>query len=225
VFGTGIYRSTNSGAGWTLVVDTIPNVSALAINGTTIIAGTSYNGAYRSLDNGTNWTLPNNNSLFDGTPLQITSLTVSSGWLYAGTIDNNGSFGGVYRSSNNASDWFQYGMIGTQIFSIAAINGVFNAGTYGSGVYFSTDNGTNWTQGSAYPGSSGPYAKVWHIAGAGSKIVAPSATGISFSPNGGNLWMDSEVLGNASDVNDLVIAGSYIFVAKGTYGIFRSPLP
>ena len=76
-----VYISTNNGSSWTSVYNNIgnTNVTCLAVNGTTIFAGTE-KGVYLSADTGKSWTAIDE-GLNDS---EIISLTVSGDYLFAG---------------------------------------------------------------------------------------------------------------------------------------------
>ncbi|MBI1764396.1 MAG: hypothetical protein HYR56_23460 [Acidobacteria bacterium] len=73
----------------------------------------------------------------------ISSLLVSGGALYAGTVG-----GGVFRSTNGGNNWtpVNNGLGDQFIFSLAVSGTTLFAGTNSNGVYRTTDNGVNWTQ-------------------------------------------------------------------------------
>jgi hypothetical protein len=104
----GVYLSTNSGTSWTAVDSglTSPYVSALAVSGTNLFAGTYGGGVFRSTNSGTSWDsasagLPTN------TPVQ--SLAVFGTNLFAGTGYPFPPFGGggvgVFLSTNSGASW------------------------------------------------------------------------------------------------------------------------
>src|ERR1035437_413617 len=98
--GGGVFLTSNNGGLWTSVNTGLTNilVSALAINGTNIFAGTNA-GVFISSNNGSSWT-PVNNGL--GTTLDVLAFTVSGTNIFVVT----GS-GGVFLSTNNGGNWTQ----------------------------------------------------------------------------------------------------------------------
>jgi hypothetical protein len=81
----GVFRSTNSGSNWTSVSSGLTDlgVPALAVDGTSLFAGTFSGGAFVSSDKGGNWT-PVNSGL---TSPWVNALAVIGGKLFAGTQD------------------------------------------------------------------------------------------------------------------------------------------
>jgi hypothetical protein len=103
-FYTGVFRSTDSGATWTVLNPdaTDMNVRALAINPltpTTLYAGTLGMGVLCSTDGGTTWAT----SLAGPTSSYVYTLVVdplTPTTLYAGTAG-----GGVFRSTDGGATW------------------------------------------------------------------------------------------------------------------------
>ena len=142
--GGGVYRSTDDGENWMLVDNGLTNtyVTALAINGAGhIFAATFGGGAFRSTDNGDSWT-----QLNTGVPnATFLSLAINAtGYIFAGG-DPVGGPVGVIRSTDNGDTWqpVNNGLTtGNGINALtASVNGYLFAGSYGDGVFRSTDNG------------------------------------------------------------------------------------
>jgi hypothetical protein len=85
---------------------------------------------------------PYNLPIFSCKLIIVTALTVSGNKLFAGT------YGGVYRSSNNGSSWERVntGLTFTKIWSLTLSGSRLFAGTNGGGVYRSSNNGSSWEQ-------------------------------------------------------------------------------
>lgn len=85
----GVYRSTNNGLSWSGVNAGLPraNISALAVQGSKVFAGTDSNGIFLSTDNGEHWSQFN-----EGLPnLSVSSLARNESYVYVGVV------GGVWR--------------------------------------------------------------------------------------------------------------------------------
>ena len=102
-------------------------------NGNTY-AGTMGGKIYKSVDGGKNWA-------------QINS-GMNVGWIWSLVFHNNILFAstekGVYKQSG--SSWVQVGLKDVDVRSLASSGTVLYAGTWGTGVYVSVDNGANWEQ-------------------------------------------------------------------------------
>ena len=147
-----IYRSTNNGTSWDLVLATASytSVPSLIIIDSNIFAGTSgiSSGVLRSSNNGTTWAV--DDTIFRGGGGTRAFVVIGTN-LFAGTNT------GVYLSTNSGLSWSpvnnglpdyvnNYGWITTLAVSPngAGGNNLF-AGTDTAGVYLSTNNGTSWT--------------------------------------------------------------------------------
>ena len=136
----GVYRSTNNGDNWSFSGLTDKCVLTLAVSGTNIFAGASFDeGIFRSTDNGGSWTAVNNGL----TDLDVTSLTASGTNIFVGTGGGSPN-GGVFRSTDNGDNWSL--VINLDARSLTASGTNIFAGTYDAGIYVSTNNGANWIE-------------------------------------------------------------------------------
>jgi photosystem II stability/assembly factor-like uncharacterized protein len=145
--GGGIYHSIDNGTSWTAVntgLPDYPTVSALAVQGNNIFAGTR-SGVYRSLDNGAFWDsvnvgLPNNPD--------VTALIAKGNILFAGINQTDRN---VYRSSDNGTIWTPTALVGRggtgfadgTITLVVSGDSLFAGDPY-IGVLCSGDNGVSW---------------------------------------------------------------------------------
>ena len=142
-FPSGIFLSSDNGSNWVAVNNGITgiNVSALAVKGPGIFAGTG-SGVFRSTDMGLSWA---------STGLTNTGDVVSMLAVPGGNKDTNiiaGTWSGAFISSDDGETWNSLGVGGT-VTAIAVdtdSSGGTNifAGTRGSGVYLSSDFGSTW---------------------------------------------------------------------------------
>ena len=201
-------------------------VSPNGAGGTNLFAGTLYGGVFLSTNNGTSWKQVNNGL----TDTLVTSLAVSPNGaggtnLFAGTED------GVFLSTNNGTSWKQVntGWTDTANTGYTAVltlavspNGAGGtnlfAGTYGSGVFLSTNNGTSWTQFD----SGLMNIHVCAIAVSGTNLfVGTYYSGIFLSTNNGTSW--AAVNNGLTDtyVSSLVVSGTNLLTGTGS-GVFLS---
>ena len=140
VYGSGsLYRSTNSGKSWTVVLGVRAGQIVTNSSGYVFVSSSDNYGAggvYRSTDNGNNWT-----HVYSGNPI-ATLIINSKGDVFAG------SYGyGIFRSTNNGTAWMQTGLTNGEIISLAIDNsGNIFAGANNIGAFKSTDNGSNWSK-------------------------------------------------------------------------------
>jgi len=138
---------------------------SFAVSGSNIIAGTD-SGIYISSDGGSNWI---RNSI---TTRAIISIIVNGGTTFAG------GYGGVYRSSNNGTSWTKANNTGlsTGIQSLAMRGSNIFAGTYGEGVFISSDSGSTWISDSS--GLSGNGLIITSLAFSDTTLFAGTYSGI-----------------------------------------------
>lgn len=114
------------------------------------------------------------------------------------------------------SQWVQInnGMGNRHIYSLAFNANTLFAGGSNAGVFFSTDNGANWTQ------TSLPSLTVWAIAVIGENIFAGTlGNGVYLSTNNGSNWTQSSL--NNVSVQSLAVNGNNIFAGTSA-GVYLS---
>lgn len=200
---TGSTGSTTGGSTWSEVCGFGAGeiVYTMAYSGSTIYAGTWGGKIYMSSDAGENWTVINSGMNVGF----IWSLKISGSYIFAATEQ------GVYVY--DGSNWTLTTLSGVDVHALATYNGTIYAGTWGLGVYKSTDNGTSWTQinkGLEYALA----VQSLTINGSGEIYVGTAGGGIFRSIDGGEnftkLTCGYEIiwaLGTTSNGN--VYAGSY----------------
>jgi hypothetical protein len=211
----GIFLSTNNGGSWTAVNNGITTlrVDAIAVIGTTILAGTNEGGgAFRSTNNGTSWT-PSGLS-----GLGVFSFAVNGSNLFAGTNT------GIFLSTNNGVSWTQTSPPPVWVRSIV-ISGtkIFAAGD-GGGAYLSTNNGANWT----LINSGLPNVQVAVLAVSGTNLFAGinGQYGVYLSTNNGTTWIarNEGFSGGAPNTLAFVIVNNYYLYAGTSSQVWRRPL-
>jgi hypothetical protein len=243
----GVLLSTNNGTSWTSVGLTNDYISALAVSGTSLFAGTR-RGVFLSTNNGTSWTAVNNGLTNTG----VHALTVLGTDLFAGTgggvflSTNNGTkwtatgltndyvsslavsgtnlfagtSGGVFLSTNNGTSWTAVGLTNNYISALTISGTILFAGTYYDGVFLSTNNGTSWT-------SVGlTNYRVFTLAISGASLFAGTSGGVFLSTDNGTSWtavntglIDTMVYSLGISAN--LVGGANIFAGTGC-GLFVS---
>jgi photosystem II stability/assembly factor-like uncharacterized protein len=104
---------------------------------------------YKSVDNGTNWMLVTNVMNYQG---DIT-LAVHGSNLYAGCFEgslayNYQSYGGLYVSQNEGTDWTLVGLAGLSVKEILFSGNRIITGTLSDGIFYSDDGGITWNSSS-----------------------------------------------------------------------------
>jgi ligand-binding sensor domain-containing protein len=209
--GGGIFVSTDNGTSWTAVNTGLPdsNVTALAVSGTSVLAGTS-SGVFLSTDNGAHWT-----SAISG--LYVYSFGVCGAKLFAAAADSGER---IFLSTDSGISWTAANMPFPRFSSMVQLDSILyagvNDGTMG-GLYLSPDNGDSWTLSSN--GLAAPYVSA--LAVSGTAVFAGTGNGIYRSTNSGASWavVDSGLA--STNVRALAVSGSTLFAGTDS-GIFHS---
>lgn len=223
----GIFRSADNGDNWTPVNNGLPadnlKYSISSIDNT-ILTGTDGYGIYCSTTNGSSWS-PVNNGL---TNKHITSLITNNNYIFTGTI------GGIFTSNGADFTWslLNNGLMDSTVLFLAAGNSRLFAlmqHYYGSIIYYSTDNGSNWMPATEFKNSGSGSTLITSFAANNDDLligtytsmkVRDIGTGISYSTDNGasftkaNTGLPSEVF-----VYDIVTTQKNIFIvtSSGVY--------
>ena len=203
----GVYRSTDGGTNWTIILDYL-EVTAIAVSGTELFAGSNGRGVFRSTDGGTSWT-PVNVGLTN--PVDAVSIVGLGTDLFAGDPG-----GGVFISTDSGTSWnlTSSGLPSLGVWSLAVSGTNLFAGTDG-GVFLSTDGGTSWTD----AGLTG--SRILALAVSGSNIVAGTNDwNVHVSTDNGASWSHSGV--PFDFVTSIAISGTNLFTAGYGGGVFLS---
>jgi len=232
----GVFKSTNNGDIWEaknsgLTSDIIGVggqtggtpllVRAIAIKNSNgyLFAGT-LGGLFRSVDNGANWVrvLPD---------LNIRAVLInSSGTIFAG-VEGMSSEAGIYVSNDNGATWTQKneGLWNLFVRSLAITSGgTILAGTSGSGVFRSTDNGENWLIAS---NSINVSVEAITVTNTGVIYAATNQSpniGVLKSTDNGATWAQVNTGLTDLQVNAIIFNPTTSHVFCGTYnqGVFRT---
>jgi hypothetical protein len=140
---TGVFRSTDDGATWDHISTDLPDsdVNVLFLDSSAshaLYAGTD-DGAFRSTDGGVSWA--DINTDLDGGVNAFALDAHSPATLYAGTD------AGVFASVDGGDMWISLNL-SESVSSLAADpgrSGVLYAGTFGDGVFTTTNGGMSWS--------------------------------------------------------------------------------
>jgi choice-of-anchor A domain-containing protein/uncharacterized repeat protein (TIGR01451 family) len=175
-------------------------VYSLAYSGNTIYAGTWGGKIYKSTDGGKTWTVINGGM----TVSFIWSLNISGGVLFAATEQ------GVFKY--NGTTWTLTSLSGKDVHALTSFNGTLYAGTWGFGVFKSTNLGSTWTE--INNGFNGFLAiQALTVNGSG-HVFAGTAGGGVFKSTDGTNWNKLDCPYNI--IWSLATTSSSLFV--GTYG-------
>jgi photosystem II stability/assembly factor-like uncharacterized protein len=187
---------------------------------------TNGKGVFRSSDNGNNWELSSTG--FSSLPLgkTIYGMITKGEYIFASSFvdyENVPPLAGIYRSSDNGSNWEQL----PQVFSneqpplaFATDQNAIVAGNP-SGCKVSLDDGLTWVVMNSFPGVSGT-PNVRALAFSDNYLYAGLSNGRIFrSANYGQVWTEhSSGLSTGGQVQSLISNGDVVFAGK-TNGVFR----
>ena len=205
VDGKGVYRSSNNGENWVLANNGLSKLNSIVFTkgANKIYAGVNeyyITGAlFQSTNNGASWT-ELNNGLTTG---NVISMVLMNNNILAATLN------GLYKSSNQGTNWTLINPAGLTSSSVNILfkkdnTSIVYAGTSDSGIYASTNFGSNWKH------SSLNAEGVSSISVSGTYIYAGTkSNGVYVSSNNGNSWTLSS-LGNLK-VTALASKGKYVY--------------
>jgi ligand-binding sensor domain-containing protein len=200
-----IFRMQKDDATWTPLPQ---NAYSLAINGTTLVAGTDGGGVARSADRGVTW----ERWIPLGQAHSVFCFAVNGNDLFAGTDR------GVYLSTDNGARWIpkNAGQPASMVASLLVKDSYLFAGFLSSGVYRSTDRGTSWAP--AYNGLPTDTTWLWSLAVLDSTLFAGTWWGAAVyrSTDDGMTWNPANYGLLNPDVNTLAVLGTNLFA--GTHG-------
>jgi photosystem II stability/assembly factor-like uncharacterized protein len=207
------FRSGDGGVDWIRASTGLatPYITCLVSSGTILYAGT-YSGVYRSTDSGEHW-YSSNTGLTD---TSVDALGVSGTSVFVSTTGSGGAGdGNLHRSVDSGRTWNRL-YLGTDnvVNCFAVVGADIFAGTWGKGIFHSTDDGTTWTP----AGGSGI---IESFAFAGTKLYAGTERGGIFrSTDKGTTW-DSFTIGLTDmGVRSLIFWEPYLIAACWQDGVF-----
>ena len=173
---SGLYRSSNNGAAWTEITNTLGAypIADIVVLGSDIFVTNGI--VYRSTNNGDTW-----EETTSGITNAVSALAINGNTIYAG------SNGQIFISTDHGVSWAAHGSFTAPnnfIESITSIgsNNLFAAGQFL--VYRSTNNGANWS--SASSGLTGNSME--SITAIGNTLFVGGYGGVFTSTNSGTSW-------------------------------------
>jgi hypothetical protein len=215
--GYGVFRSTNNGNNWTAINEGMdPIVTSLAVENSVLFVASNGGRLFLSTNMGVYWV-----ACDTGLGGIVNSLLVNGTNLYAGTGE-----GIFYSPDPYAPYWLPInnGLTNKQLLSLAfesygVGNNNFFAGTYGSGVFRSTNNGSNWTAANSGMENS----IVWALTAIDSNIFAGTGIeGVFHSNDNGTNWTTVNTGLSEADVRCFTQCDSFIFAGTWGSGVFRT---
>lgn len=219
IAGGAIFLSSDTGASWKELFFAAPDfssISAIAVSGSNLIAGTSGDSTYLSTDTGKSWTALD--TLFG-----VNSFAVMGENLFAGNDQ------GVWLSTDNGAIWTLTDTLSDTlddtvpkfVFALAVNGGnLFAETTTDSGLFLSTDDGSNWTA----INNGLPDGRVYALASSGQNIYAGTwGNGVFVSTNNGSSWNATGDSGlTNSYINALLTNNGNLYAGTNGDGVFLS---
>jgi hypothetical protein len=174
----GIFLSTQAGGTWTRSnagFKTFSRVKSLASIGSTIIAGTVFDGNYRSSDGGNTWTSSNDGQYGADILTARDSLLVFVYGPYVGVSFDNGQHWDKALTGLATSN---------TIHSVVTMGSTIFVGTQDSGVFLSNDIGQHWSE--AHAGLEHGWVNA--LAVCGGFMFAGTQTGGGTYPSDQGVW-------------------------------------
>ncbi len=216
----GVFLSTDSGTTWRWTNGGLSSsVTALAVSGTNIFAGTYYDSVYLSTDSGKSWSAESEGLPTDDYLDYVAAFVASGTNLYARTASQLSSYiGSVYCSTNNGTSWTSLDTSNLHITAFAVIGNELFAGTANDGVYLSTDNGGYWGwDGQGIPSGVG----VSSLVAFGTKLFAGCGEVFLSTDSGVNWEVVSKGQMDDAPISTFLIVDSNLFAGTGyaNYGV------
>ncbi len=209
--GSGVYRSTDRGTTWEpriIALTGNPRVISVLAAGSTVLAGTYYGGIYRSTDQGATWSRDT-----AGLNQNIVYAFAKSGPDYFAGGDR-----GVSRAINGGPGWtyVSNGLPSSPVRSLVVNGSRIFAGTFGSGVFVSTDNGATWDTANA--GMTLRY--VYSMASIGNTVFAGGDIGVFLTTDGGTTWSPTPANPTFPFARCMATFGNNLFIAGGPGAVY-----
>lgn len=200
----GVFRTIDKGSSWTLPSGgtQVSNATAFVIDAATVYAGTS-SGVFRSTDNGVQWTRL-------GASLNVSQLATAPQGGTGGLEFYAGNDQGLFISADTCVTWSKSitGLSALSVWTVAANKSVVCAST-SSGVFYSRDNGANWTVTLS--------TRVYAFACVGGSIFAGADNAVvEKSVDNGATWTPSAGLASSGNVTALAASPDGTRLFAGT---------
>ncbi len=221
-YGGGLYRSTNGGDSWSLVLPgaAVRAVAVHPLTPTIVLVGDREQGIYRSADGGDTWTpISATQGLTDLHVRALAFAPATPNVVYAGASQF------LFRSTDAGQTWTVRGVLSSTVQALAVhpvTSSLVYAGTFNHGLSRSTDSGATWSQ-----LTNGLPADAWVT----SLAIHPLTPTILYAgtwdgqvyrtTDSGDSWEGLSYLGYVYSVLIHPTAPSVLYAATSNHGVFR----
>ena len=221
-YGGGLYRSTNGGDSWSLVLPgaAVRAVAVHPLTPTIVLVGDREQGIYRSADGGDTWMpISATQGLTDLHVRALAFAPATPSVVYAGASQF------LFRSTDAGQTWTVRGVLSSTVQALAVhrvTSSLVYAGTFNHGLSRSTDSGATWSQ-----LTNGLPADAWVT----SLAIHPLTPTILYAgtwdgqvyrtTDGGDSWEGLGYLGYVYSVLIHPTAPSVLYAATSNNGVFR----
>lgn len=199
--GSGAGTGTGSGTGsWTTVCSFGQGeiIYTIYADGSTLYAGTMGGKIYKSTNGGQTWTLINSGMNVN----LIWAFTKHNDAIYAATEN------GVYMF--NGSAWNLAGLSGKDVHTLLSKNGILYAGTWGYGIFKSSDNGASWSE---FNNGLDGFLTIQALTAYNSTIFAGTVGGGLYKSTNGGVWTKAlcgyQLVWSLASKSGVIFAGTY----------------
>lgn len=209
-FGGGIFAFDRDAATWDARNSGVasPLINSIVTDGAMVYAAGEGCGVYRSDDDGETWTAASNGL----GERAVFALTGHAGDLYVG------SWGGVWRSIDQAQNWTYTNLTGEGVFAMYSSGTILYAGTFDGDVYTTTNGGDDWTE----LGTGLPNGTVRGIARLGTALYAAvNDQGVYRLLDGQSTWTSMNAGLPEFALGALVVSDGMLFVGLSSQGVYR----
>jgi photosystem II stability/assembly factor-like uncharacterized protein len=200
------------------------SICCFAESGTKLFAGTD-SGVYLTTNSGASWKAINYPPGLRGySAMSIAMIGRILVCDFSGPIRDKKVYGGVFRTDNLGASWTEAKITAAyNFFTAIAVSGTnLIAGTYGDGVFLSTDSGTTWSVANTGLPNRIVYTFVVFGTSSSAMVFAGTDSGFFRSTDNGTSWAPVNTGLANTDVHSLLVFGSNIFAAGGRGIVYRS---
>jgi photosystem II stability/assembly factor-like uncharacterized protein len=219
----GIFRSTDNGDTWFEMNSGLTSmvIPAIAVNGSTVLAGSHGGGVYISTNSGLSWLSINTGLIGYTHKLVVESVALSNNIYLAGLAED-----GIFCSTDMGANWtssypdsisslIENGVaINGNILYAGALSGFNNGKILPGGVFISSDNGVSWSPTSLF----GNNIDVYTVVVDKETIFASGYPAVYRSKDNGKSWDQINSGLPLKEISPILVINDTLYAAPLYYG-------